>query len=602
VNRLRRLRVHHTPNLPAQPQTPAARPAFRAAALLRLLGAGLALILAGCSARRFEQAADRQTYRLIQQYEQHVFGRTNEFTIATAYTGRDPDTVRPEEILADRTATNRRLIDLEEALGLAVAHSREYQTQKEQLYLTALTLTGAQHEFSPQFFADTEGRIQGSPDGPAIGTLNSQVGVSQLLRTGGRLSVALANDLLRFFTRLPPGQSRDSAVSLISVNLSQPLLRGFGRNDPRVEALTQAERNVVYAVRSFSQYQREFAVDVVNAYFTLLRQKDTVRNNYTNYVRRVESTQYLEARSVDRASRSQVDDARSAELSARIAYVNSVAAYLTGVADFKLRLGLPQTEEVFIRDADLRDLADAGLLPAEISRNAGFALAVEGHMDILNAIDRFEDTQRRVRLAADALKPGLLLTSSLTLESEPPHDYAEFDLDELRYSAGLALDLPLDRLRERNTYRAALVSFESQIRSLGQTLDGFRSLIEEGLRSLEQERLNYLSRQDALEVANRRVENNTLLFEAGRATIRDLREAQDNLVQAQNDLTFSLVNYLRVRLDLLLNLGVLRTEEPQFWLRDPLAGRLTEDMRGPSPLQMPRGELIPPDQFLEPRP
>lgn len=568
----------------------------------RAFCAGLVLLVAGCSARRYEQAADRQVYGLIQAYERRVFGRTNAFTIATAFTGRDPATVLPAEILGDRTATNRRVINLEQALELAVANSREYQSQKEQLYLTALTLTGAQHEFSPQFFANTTGRITGSPDGPDIGTLNSQVGVSQLLRTGGRLGVALANDLLRYFTSLPAGRSRDSAVSLISVNLSQPLLRGFGKNDPRAEALTQAERNVVYAVRSFSQYQRQFAVDVVGAYFGLLRQKDAVRNNYANYLRRVDATQYLEARSVDRASRSQVDDARSAELAARITYVNSVASYLTAISAFKLRLGLPQTEELYVEDADLRDLAETGLLPVEISRNAAFALAVEGHMDILNAIDRFEDAQRRVRLARDALRPGLLLTGSMVLESEPPADYANFDLDQLRYSAGLALDLPLDRLRERNAYRAALVAFESQIRSLGQTLDSFRAQIDEGLRSLEQERLNYLSRQDALEVASRRVENNTLLFEAGRVPIRDLREAQDNLVQAQNDLTFSLVTYLRVRLELLLDIGVLETAGPRFWLTDPLAGRLTADMRGPSPLHMPRGELIPPDQFLEPRP
>ena len=101
------------------------------------------------------------------------------------------------------------------------------------------------------------------------------MGVSQLFKTGGRLSVSLANDLLRYFIGKPAGVARNSAIDTISVDLAQPLLRGFGRNDPNVENLTQAERNVVYAIRSYSQYQNQFAVNIVNDYFSLLGQKDS---------------------------------------------------------------------------------------------------------------------------------------------------------------------------------------------------------------------------------------------------------------------------------------------------------------------------------------
>lgn len=573
-------------------------------------GAALAfllLLVAGCSSKYYRRTADKEVYRIIQQAEQQVFGRTNAqpFTVNTPYSARDPYGVLPTEIIEERSQTNRRVLRLEDALNLAVQYSREYQTQKEQLYLTALSLTGARYEFSPQFFADSTGQIAGSPNASQIGTLQNRIGVSQLLRTGGRLGVSVANDLLRWFTGwnpTPGNTTRDTAVNVLSVNLSQPLLRGFGRNSPQVESLTQAERNVVYSVRSFSQYQRAFAVDVVNAYFGLLRQKDTVRNNYTNYLRRADFTAYNEARAVDRASRLQVDEARSQELNARISYVNSVAAYLNAAAAFKLRLGLPQSEEVYFDDTDLRDLAAAGLLPVEVDRHAAFRLATARHLDILNAIDRFEDTKRKLRLAADQLKPGLLFTGNASLQSEEPYDYANFDLDKVRYSVGLALELPVDRLRERNTYRASLVSFESQVRSLANTLDTFRRDIEDGLRSLEQQRLNLLSRQEALALAISREENSRLSFEAGRATIRDVRDSQDALIEAQNEVTFTLVNYLQARLFLLLDIGVLSTEEPQFWLKDPLESILTPEMRGPPPLQLPRESLIPPHQFIEPRP
>lgn len=584
------------------------RPSLRVL-LARLVIAPLVVALlatgAGCSRNRFARAADREVYAIIRQAEQKVFGHTNSFSIDTQFSGRDPASFRPDEIVADRTTTNVLRLNLEQALDLAVVRSREYQTQREQLYLTALSLTGARYEFSPIFLANSAGTVSGSPSGTESGSVRTRVGVNQLLRTGGRLGVSLGNDLLRYFTgwsSSPGNTTRDSAINTLSVELSQPLLRGFGRNDSRVENLTQAERNVVYAVRTYSQYQHQFSVDIVNAWFSLLALKANVRNNYTNYLRRVDSTRYLEERSRDRVRKSDVDDARSSELGARIDYINSVASYLTSVASFKNRVGLPQSEEIYLDDTDLADLDAAGLIAFELDRTPAFRMAVENHMDLLNAIDRFEDTQRRVRIAADQLRPGLVATGGASLGSEPPYDYTRFNLDEIRYNAGVSLDLPVDRRRERNTYRAALVSFESQIRSLSLTLDNFKFRIDDGIRSLEQRRLNLLNRQAALEVASRRVELNNLLLQAGRANIRDLREAQDQLILAQNARVLTLVDYLRTRLQLMLDIGVLATETKRFWLVDPLAGRLTPENRGPSPLQMPEDSLLEPNRFLDPAP
>ena len=384
------------------------------------------------------------------------------------------------------------------------------------------------------------------------------------------------------------------------MNLTQPLLRGFGKNDPTVEALTQAERNVAYAVRSFSLYQNEFAADIVNTYFGLLAQKSNVRNNYTNYLRRVELREYSEARSVDRENRSEVDDARNAELNARISYVNSVATYLNALDAFKIRLGLPVSEEIALEDADLAELEATGLIRVDISQEAAFRMATERHMDILNAIDRFEDSKRKVRIAADQLRPGLNVSGNANWASTEPYDYTNFDFDALRWSAGLTLDLPVDMLRERNTYRSTLISFESQLRSLVTTLDSFRDQMDRGLRNLERERLNYVSRQESLKVAKRRAENNEFLFRAGRLPIVDLRESQDDLISAQNALTDAIVVYQNNRLSLLLSLGLLIADQDRFWLSDPLAGMLNESQRGRPPLEMPEDKLIPPDQFLEP--
>ena len=94
------------------------------------------------------------------------------------------------------------------------------------------------------------------------------------------------------------------------------------------------------------------------------------------------------------------------------------------------------------------------------------------------------------------------------------------------------MDLPIDRLRERNNYRATLISFESELRNLSLTLDTLKDSIERGLRTLEQRRQTYHIQQGALQVANRRVIAAGQLIEAGRAEVRDLVEAQDAQVAA----------------------------------------------------------------------
>lgn len=560
---------------------------------------GLALV-SGCSSSHYRKSADKEAYRVIQDMDKRVFGTTNEFSIDTPYSKREPKTILPKEIIDDRTTTNRFVINLDKALDLAFEHSREFQTKKEQLYLSALTLTGARYEFSPQFVADATATITGSPNGSDVGEVNSKLGVSQLLKTGGTLSASLGNDLVRYFTGKPDAIARNSAINTLSVDLTQPLLRGFGANDPTVENLTQSARNVVYAVRQYSLDQQQFSVDVVGAYFNLLTQKNIVRNNYRDYTNRVELTRYLEARSVDRVRKIEVDDARNAELTSRTSYINSLASYLTSMDSFKTRLGLPISTALFLDDKDLNELIQEGVTPVDVDPRAAFTICIQKQMDVLNAIDKFEDSKRKVRIAADQLKTGLSLFANATLASEGPDDYTNFDPQKVRYYAGLRLNLPVDRLRQRNSYRASLVSFESQLRSLSQTLDTYKDRIERGLRTMEQARLNYLNGVESLKVAERRVDNNAMLLEAGRFTIRDLREAQDSLILAQNNLQTTYTGYLNARLGLLLNVGVIDTRPDRFWLLDPLKDSLTPEQRTAPPLRMPDDQVLSPESFLEP--
>lgn len=564
---------------------------------IRISALTLLLLVAGfgCSPARYRRAADNEVYKIIQSAERRIFGQTNEFNIDTRYSQRKPGEIPASEIIDDRQQTNRRFLTLQDALNLAVRNSREYQAEKEGLYLVALTLTGHRYEFTPHFFdAHSTASFDRFENGEQVSGVSTRFELGKLLRTGGRVSVGLANTLLHFYT----GNPSSTAFSTIFAELSQPLLRGFGARNPAVENLTQAERNVIYAVREFGFFEAQFATEIVAEYFSLLTQKDVIRNRYTNYLGRVRSTQRLVERA-DRERPTDVGQTRQAELTAKNNYVNAVAQYQTALDRFKIRLGLPLGERIQLDDTLLRELANTGLVPVELDADEAFRLAVNQQLLVLNAIDQFEDSKRKVLVAADQLRPGLNLLANASLPSEGPNDYTKFDPDEARLGASATLDLPFDRFTERNIYRQNLVNFEAELRQLTLTLDNLKDSIESGLRTLNQRKENYEIQRSALAVANSRVEAALANLEAGRAEIRELVEAQDAQINAQNAVTTALVGYQEARLELMLQIGLLETGSEKFWLHDHVRGRVPPA----PPLARQRAvegeELVPPDKLFE---
>ena len=519
----------------------------------------------GCSTTAHRESADDDVYKIVAEVEEQIFGSASKFSIDTAYSGRDPDDISPEEIFAERNQLSRKSIYIDDAIDLAVNQNRRYQTEKEKLYLTTLTLTGEQHAFSPQFFARGTGVRERFGDGERVRTesLDADAGVGQLIATGADISVNIATDMLRFLT----GDPRKTASSTLSFSIFQPLLRGAGR-EVAAARLTQAERNVIYSIRDFTHFQNQFASDVAMDYFRLLQGKDTIYNEYSNYQSRIAATRYLRARAVDREKALDVNQAEQAELAAKNRYINAIVEYKNSLDEFKITLGMPQTVDLNLQDEEMQHLQETGLVLMDLNSPRGFQIAVEHRLPLINAIDQFEDAKRDVRIAANQLKPGLGIFADASVDSEGPTDYTNFDFGDVRRSVGVQLDLPLDRLNERNDYRASLIAFESELRSLSLTLDQLRSIIDEGIRELERLQQNYEIQTNAVLLAEKQVNGAQLSIESGNAIYRDLEEAQDDLIAAQNAQTAALVDYLESRLNLLVDLGILNTDTNQFWLTD----------------------------------
>jgi outer membrane protein TolC len=156
------------------------------------------------------------------------------------------------------------LLKLEQAVELGLINSREYQDRREDLYLTALPVTLERFSFAVQLFAAEEairewaGR-QTTPEGHQNNwTLNSNAGFAKLFSTGALLLFNFANQTVFNLTGHGPDVLSQSTINL---DLIQPFLRGGGRA-VTLEPLTQAERDLLYEIRSFARFRKEFYVAI----------------------------------------------------------------------------------------------------------------------------------------------------------------------------------------------------------------------------------------------------------------------------------------------------------------------------------------------------
>jgi outer membrane protein TolC len=194
-------------------------------------------------------------------------------------------------------------------------------------------------------------------------------------------------------------------------------------------------------------------------------------------------------------------------------------------------------------------------------------IALENRLDLQAVIGAVYDAQRVVVVRADALRAGLTLGGSARFSDRDIEDGLDFDGG--RYAALLSLDLPIERTAERNVYRNSLINLERATRNVQTLEDQIKLSIRSQLRTLLESRESLRIQAQSVVVAEKRVRSATMFLEAGRIQIRDLLEAQDARLAAQNALTAAVVNYRIAELELQRDMGVLEVDETGLWREIP---------------------------------
>lgn len=608
------------------------------------------VMLAGCqSAQQQRDNADRVAYDIISQKQEAAIGRSEPFAIETpadtlrrrllrmqglptagpASLGSDqlePIDHWPEDdyLASARTADapvkawqgdGPVSLSLDEALRVAARNNRDYQTQKELVFQTALALDLERDAFRTSlaglvasgFTADYAGA-------DTLGvSATPELSAEQRFKDGLTISGRILIDLVQLLNS--PGSSAYGLFTDLSATI--PLLAGSGEHIV-AEPLTQAERDVVYALWSFERFKRTFAVDIASDYLAVLQQEDQVKNARDNYRSLIDS--YMRAKRLAEAGRLpelQVDQAEQDMLRARDGWIGARAGLARTVDVFKIALGLPTDATVELQREELTHLADVarealgrieseggsddeytivdrkvvilepsdrGAGPLELPERRAIELALRRRLDLRTAQQEVEDAKRTVVVTADALRPGLGLTVTGAAGGRRGIGGAGGTDAQLRPEEGtlsvlLDFDAPWDKQPQRNAYRNALISLEQAVRDVQASEDRVKLQIRDALRTLREARESYRIQSQALTLAQRRVDSTNLFLQAGRAEIRDLLEAQEALIDAQNALTAALVDYRIAELELQRDAGVLIVNEKGMW-REYRDGNINDADRG----------------------
>ena len=416
---------------------------------LSWLGLCIALcgMLNGCTRTEYRQSADKQTYQILKEKSQDPRWRIPRMDITPDPTSRfydvnDPDTppLPPDDPAAKEymervygmkgspTWDQLHKIDhvenpnwpkafgggvytgeiseipetkltIEDAVSIGLRNSRDYQEQMENMYLSALALTFERYRYDvrPIAFGNEPGtgiHYENTPnDGSNWGLGQTNLGVSKLFPTGAQFMTELTNNTIWMLS----GNSGSQTATTLAYSLVQPLAFDVQRTI-NLEKITQQERNVLYKIRDFARFRKDFYVTVVTGsralplpgssgsgelaflirgarsptvgFYYLLYEIQRLRNQKTT-IRSLESLiRDLEALGeAGRATSLDVTELQSSLERGHLYMAHRERVVKTEMDRFKMQLGLPPDLNISLDDSLLRqfEFLDNELLELEYS-------------------------------------------------------------------------------------------------------------------------------------------------------------------------------------------------------------------------------------------
>lgn len=229
------------------------------------------------------------------------------------------------------------------------------------------------------------------------------------------------------------------------------------------------------------------------------------------------------------------------------------------------------------------------LVPVDINSDTALKVARIHRLDWMNAQAAYVDSWRNIQIVANDLLSDLDVVFTGEIGNVGGDNPVKFNSDNGRLRAGLEWDAPLTRLIERNNYRESLIAFQRTRRDYYQYRDRISQGLRSTLRTMDLNRINFELRRAAVQVAISQVERTQLRLQEpakpnqtnqqfDSSTARDLLNALDSLLSAQNDILTVGVSYEVLRRGLDVDMGTIQLDDRGIWIDPgPVDGKFWEE-------------------------
>ncbi len=224
--------------------------------------------------------------------------------------------------------------------------------------------------------------------------------------------------------------------------------------------------------------------------------------------------------------------------------------------------------------------------PVNLDPHHALKIARRYRLDWMNNRAALVDTWRLIEFNAIALKSDITVRFEGDLQTLGGDNPLKFRDETGTLRAGLEFDPPFTRLVERNNFRQQLIEYQQSRRQLIQFEDSVHQSLRQLLRQLNELEINLEIQRRAVAIAIRRVDQTREILSQpappagpdgapasrgfGPTAALNLLTALSDLRSTQNNFLSVWLNHYATRMVLMRELGLMRVDENNIWIDEPL--------------------------------
>lgn len=422
----------------------------------------------------------------------------------------------------------------QQAIAMAISHNIDLRVRALDSSLSETSIQASKSIYNP-YLTGTFDYSRTSLAGENYGTetTSTYIGLSQRLSTGATVTLSTQTGPSRSFNDPDYLPWTDWSTS-VGINVYQPLLKNAGKQ--------ATELGITLDKHAYAASLQAFRGEVIDTVFAVISDYNrlyVLRQLLESREAAVQSAQQLLEEIKTRPNPGDNPDVELANTAYALSQrqtemIEAERQVSSKEANLRYLIGMEQKAHILTLDPPSR------IEPIETEQEA-IALAIDQHPDLKELRIQLESNQISESVSKRNLLPDLAVTASAGYRGYDQNDGSFGDtLSQIGagkgdyWSAGLRLNFPLGNDLAQSNHRSNALRSEQLKNQLAATEWKIRDTIQEDNRALLSARLQVRATAKSKQLAEQRVAQYQKNRRRGAASVKDLLDAENDLIYARN--------------------------------------------------------------------